>query len=140
MVKKIDKSKAILGSRTAKGGFANEKAICRKFNNWKDDSVAKEWLEIMGYSVKSIDSVTAIQIPTRIKKENVLKFNVTEKDYDEFVRYKKADAQIRITIKIGNILKIENLSLKKANSDADFNQIDKRKVDFYDPTPENCTS
>jgi len=24
-----------LGSRTAKGGFANEKAVCEKFNNWK---------------------------------------------------------------------------------------------------------
>jgi hypothetical protein len=47
------------------------------------------------------------------------------------VRFKKADAQIRIIIKIGNILKIENLSLKKANSDADYNQIDKRTVDDY---------
>jgi len=45
------------------------------------------------------------------------------------VRFKKADAQIRIIITIGNILKIENLSLKKANSDADYNQIDKRTVD-----------
>jgi len=47
------------------------------------------------------------------------------------VRFKKADAQIRIIIKIGNILKIENLSLKKANSNADYNQIDKRTVDNY---------
>jgi hypothetical protein len=47
------------------------------------------------------------------------------------VRFKKADAQVRIIIKIGNILKIENLSLKKANSDADYNQIDKRTVADY---------
>ncbi len=39
--------------------------------------------------------------------------------------------QIRIVITIGNILKIENLSLKKANSDADYNQVDKRLVDAY---------
>jgi len=26
-----------LGSLTAKGGFANEKDICKKFNNWKKD-------------------------------------------------------------------------------------------------------
>jgi hypothetical protein len=32
---------------------------------------------------------------------------------------------------IGNILKIENLSLKKANSNADYNQIDKRSVEAY---------
>ncbi|MBF0210770.1 MAG: type II restriction endonuclease, partial [Desulfamplus sp.] len=32
---------------------------------------------------------------------------------------------------IGDILKIENISLKKANSNADYNQIDKRTVDSY---------
>jgi hypothetical protein len=25
------------GSRTARGGFANERNICEKFNNWKRD-------------------------------------------------------------------------------------------------------
>jgi len=124
-------NKTELGSKTAKGGFANEKAICKKFNVWKKDKEAQEWLKIMGYNIKKLDSVKAIQVPTRIKKSDLSKFEVNEEDYEQFVRFKKADAQIRIIIKIGNILKIENLSLKKANSDADYNQIDKRTIDFY---------
>jgi len=120
-----------LGSKTAKGGFANEKAICKKFNAWKKDIEAQEWLRIMGYDVKKLDSVKAIQVPTKIKKSDLCKFGVNEKEYEQFVKFKKADAQIRIIIKIGNILKIENLSLKKANKDADYNQIDKRSVDGY---------
>ena len=58
-------------------------------------------------------------------------FKIGEEEFDELVRFKKADAQIRIVITIGNILKIENLSLKKTNSDADYNQVDKRLVDAY---------
>jgi len=123
--------KTELGSKTAKGGFANEKAICRKFNSWNKDKEAQEWLKIMGYDIKKLDSVKAIQVPTRIKKTDLSKFEVKEEEYEQFVRFKKADAQIRIIIKIGNILKIENLSLKKANSDADYNQIDKRTVADY---------
>jgi len=123
--------KTELGSKTAKGGFANEKVICKKFNAWKKDKEAQEWLKIMGYDIKKLDSVKAIQVPTRIKKRDLTKFEVDEKEYEQFVRVKKADAQIRIIIKIGNILKIENLSLKKANSNADYNQIDKRTVDDY---------
>ncbi len=124
-------NKTELGSKTAKGGFANEKTICKKFNAWKKDKEAQEWLKIMGYDIKKLDSVKAIQVPTRIKKSDLSKFEVNEEKYTQFVRFKKADAQIRIIIKIGNILKIENLSLKKANSDADYNQIDKRTVADY---------
>ncbi|CEG11167.1 conserved hypothetical protein [groundwater metagenome] len=124
-------NKTELGSKTAKGGFANEKDICRKFNAWKKDKEAQEWLKIMGHNIKKLDSVKAIQVPIRIKKGDLITFGVSEEEYGWFVRFKKADAQIRITIKIGNILKIENLSLKKANPNADYNQIDKRKVDFY---------
>jgi len=119
------------GSKTVKGGFANEKAICRKVNSWRKDKEAQEWLKIMGYDIKKLSSVKAIQVPTRIKKSDLSKFEVKEEEYGQFVRFKKADAQIRIIIKIGNILKIENLSLKKANSDADYNQIDKRTVADY---------
>jgi len=85
----------------------------------------------MGYNLNKIKSVKAIQIPIRIKKSDITKFGVEEDEYEEFVKYKKADAQIKICIRIGNILKIENLSLKKANRDADYNQIDKRTVDTY---------
>ena len=124
-------NKREIGSTTAKGGFANEKSICRKFNNWGKDKDAQSWLEIMGYKLGMINSVKAIRIPTRIKKTEMKKFRVSEGDFESLMRFKKADAQIRIVIIIGNILKIENLSLKKANSDADYNQVDKRSVDVY---------
>jgi hypothetical protein len=124
-------NKTELGSKTAKGGFANEKAICKKINSWRKDVEAQEWLKIMGYDIEKLNSVKAIQVPTRIKKSDLSKFEVKEEEYEQFVRFKKADAQIRIIIKIGNILKIENLSLKKANSNADYNQIDKRTVENY---------
>lgn len=120
-----------LGSKTAKGGFANEKSICKKFNSWLQDSEAQEWLKIMGYSIDRLSSVKAIQIPTRIKKTDLDKFEIDENEYEALMKFKKADVQIRIIIKIGNILKVENLSLKKANSDADYNQVDKRTVGAY---------
>ena len=119
-----------LGSSTAKGGFANEKAICRKFNNWREDEEARLWLKIMGYDVSIIDQVSAIHIPTRLKKEDLISLGLKE-SYEELMKFKKADAQLRILIRIGKILKIENLSLKKANKDADYNQVDKRWVDAY---------
>jgi len=119
-----------IGSKTAKGGFANEKAICKKFNNWRTDSEAQIWLQIMGYNLKEIDSVEAIQIPARMKKEDVEKLCLKE-TFEELMKFKKTDAQIRITIMLGKIAKFENLSLKKANSDADYNQVDKRQVDKY---------
>jgi len=119
-----------IGSTTAKGGFANERAICGKFNNWKTDNEAQIWLKIMGYNPEEIDSVEAIQIPVRMKKDDIEKLGIKE-TYEELVKFKKADVQIRILITIGNIIKIENLSLKKANSDADYNQVDKRWVDTY---------
>ena len=121
------------GSRTAKGGFANEKAICEKFNNWKNDEDAKLWLKIMGYDPDKIDYVKAIQIPTRIKKADIGRFGFSEEDYEELMRFKKTDVQVqvRLIIQINNALKVENLSLKKANSDADYNQVDKRWVDSY---------
>ncbi len=120
-----------VGSKTAKGGFLNEKTICGKFNAWKKDTEAQEWLKIMGYDTEKINTVEAVHIPAKIKKSDLNKFKVKEEEYEQFVKFKKADAQIRIVIKIGNILKIENLSLKKANSDPDYNQIDKRIVADY---------
>jgi hypothetical protein len=119
-----------LGSATAKGGFANEKEICRKFNNWREDNEAQLWLKIMGYDIKMIQDVTAIHIPTRLKREILSQLGFKD-SYEDLMRFKKADAQLRIFIKLGDILRIENLSLKKANSDADYNQVDKRWVSSY---------
>lgn len=119
-----------IGSTTAKGGFANEKAICNKFNNWRKDNEAQIWLKIMGYDLKGIDSVKAILIPTRMKIKDIEQLGLKE-NFEELMKFKKADVQIRIVIIIGKIIKVENLSLKKANSDADYNQVDKRWVDSY---------
>jgi len=77
------------GSRTAKGGFANERAICEKFNNWKKDDDAKLWLNIMGYDINKIGYVKAIQIPTRIKNSDIEKFGFSEKEYENLMRFKK---------------------------------------------------
>ncbi|MDY6866104.1 MAG: hypothetical protein SVY15_09080 [Halobacteriota archaeon] len=85
----------------------------------------------MGYTIEKIDSVNAIHIPTRIKISDLEKFGISEEEHDDLMRFKKADAQIKIIIAIGDILKIENLSLKKANSDADYNPVDKRWIDSY---------
>jgi hypothetical protein len=84
----------------------------------------------MGYNLNKIDSVEAIHIPTRMKREDVEKLGLKE-TFEELMKFKKADVQIRIVITIGKIIKVENLSLKKANSDADYNQVDKRSVDTY---------
>src|SRR5438067_6667160 len=52
-------SAAELGSRTAKNGFKNEKEIQEKFNNWKVDADAKNWLEAMHYRPGEIESLAA---------------------------------------------------------------------------------
>ena len=67
---------------------------------------------------KKIASVEAIQIPTRIRQEDVENMGLNE-TFEDLMRFKKADAQIRIVITIGKTIKVENLSLKKANSNAD---------------------
>lgn len=124
-----------LGSQTAKGGFANEKNICEKFNSWRKDKEAQIWLKIMGYDIRKIDPVKAIHIPTRLKKSDIERFSLRE-DFEELVRFKKADAQLRIHVTIGNIIKVEDLSLKqvtirKNKPTSGFNQVDKRWVASY---------
>jgi hypothetical protein len=84
----------------------------------------------MGYDTTEIDSVEAIHIPTKMKRVDVDRLGLKE-SYEELMRFKKTDAQLRIVITIGKIVKVENLSLKKANSDADYNQVDKRWVGTY---------
>lgn len=123
--------KQLLGSRTAKGGFANEKAVCKKFDNWQNDIDAKLWLEIMGYNISEIAMLKAIQIPTRISKKDYKKYNLSPTEYFETTKFKKADAQVQLTIKIGKLFRTENISIKKANKNSNFNQIDKRPVSTY---------
>lgn len=97
-----------IGSETAKGGFANEDKIVKKFNNWKKDEEAKKWLQIMKYKLKKIKNVKAIKLHGY-----------------------KTDVQIKVIVFMGNAISIQNLSIKKANDDADYNQVDKRWVKSY---------
>ncbi len=96
------------GSQTARNGFANENQIADKFNNWKDESEAKEWLKIMGYNLSAIEKVIAIKLHGF-----------------------KTDVQVQITIFLKNAISAENLSIKLVSNLTGFNQIDKRWVDKY---------
>ena len=120
-----------VGSYTAKGGFENEHDIVAKFNNWQNDQVVQNWLSVLGYDFKKILSLKAVQIPSRISKEKMMEFGVTVDKVTETKKYQKADVQIQVKIKVDDVFYIENISLKKANKGAGFNQIDKRKVETY---------
>jgi R.HinP1I restriction endonuclease len=96
------------GSQTARQGFANETEIADKFNNWKGDNEAKEWLEIMGYNLAEIEKVFAVKLHGY-----------------------KTDVQIQITIFLKDAISAENLSIKLVSNLTGFNQIDKRWVDKY---------
>ncbi|MCK9476510.1 MAG: type II restriction endonuclease [Candidatus Muirbacterium halophilum] len=120
-----------VGSYTAKGGFKNEADICLKFNNYKIDEQAQKWLNIMGYDYKKIKILKATQISSRINKKTALDLGVTPDNIEETIVFKKADIQIKLDIVIDEIYYIENISLKKANVNAGYNQVDKRPVDKY---------
>ena len=124
-------NKQEIGSMTVKGGFINEADICNKFVDYKNDNEAKTWLSIMGYNPNKIQKIFAIQIPVRINFEKAISLGVSKEKYDETIKFKKADIQVRIEIIIDNVIHIENISLKKSNKSAGFNQVDKRPVLKY---------
>lgn len=97
-----------VGSETAKGGFANERDIANKFEKWKTDKEAQKWLKIMGYNLDEIKNVEAT-----------------------ILHGEKTDVQIKVTVTLKNAISIQNLSIKKTNKNADYNQIDKRWVNNY---------
>lgn len=98
-----------IGSITAKGGFNNEKDIVHKFNNWKTELIAQEWLKKMNYIIEEIEHVEAILL---------------SKQY-------KTDVQIQVKIKLKKAIACENLSIKLVSNKRGFNQIDKRRVTKY---------
>jgi len=120
-----------IGSLTAKGGFINETDICNKFLDYRNDITAQKWLKVMGYNPNKIDKLTATQIPVRINLDKAIALGITEDKYEESIKFKKADIQVKVEITIDNIVHIENISLKKANKSAGFNQVDKRAVLTY---------
>jgi hypothetical protein len=116
---------------TAKGGFINEADICRKFMEYKTDIEAKNWLLAMGYIPPKIQKILAIQIPIRINLEKAIALGVSQEKYNETIKFKKADIQIKIEITVDDVVYVENISLKKSNKSARFNQVDKRSVLTY---------
>lgn len=98
-----------LGSRTAKRGFKNERDVIKKFNNWRDDEDARQWLKIMGYDLQKIEKVKAIIITGN----------------------HKTDVQVQITIYFKEAIAVENLSVKLVSNLQGFNQVDKRWIDKY---------
>ncbi len=101
------------GSQIAKGGFENEQEVANKFNNWKEDKDAQCWLKIMMYELNEIESVHAEKIGQKGFKSDI---NVV----------------IKIHIKKKQLETVENIQVKLVSSNTrGFNQIEKRKVDFY---------
>lgn len=98
----------LLGSQTAKNGFLNEDDIVNKFNNWSIDEEAKKWLLIMQYDLNKIEYVKAVKLSGH-----------------------KTDVQAQVTIKLKEVIDVQNLQVKLVSSKKGFNQIDKRWTDKY---------
>lgn len=104
---------AMTGSQIAKGGFRNEQSVADKFNDWKNDSDAQQWLKIMMYNLDEIEYVHAEKIGQKGYKSDI-------------------NVEIRIYIKKKHLETIENIQVKLVSSkDRGFNQVEKRKVEQY---------
>jgi len=113
---KNDKKKNIkklikLGSKTARGGFRNEKDVITRFNKWETDKTAQKWLAVMGYNFNDIEYVKAEKVRGQYKAD--------------------IQVRIRITIKLKSQEDVQNLQVKLVSNPQGFNQIDKRWVDKY---------
>lgn len=102
------KDLVLKGSQTAKNGFKNEQDIANKFNNWKIDPEAKQWLLIMNYDLECIEWVKAVVIHGH-----------------------KADLNVQIQIKLKYAIDIENIQIKLVSNKKGFNQVDKRWLHKY---------
>ena len=90
---------------------------------------AQKWLRLMSYQPAMVKKMSAVQIPVRIARSRAREYGVLDQDFEETVRFKKADIQLKFLY--DDVWHVENISLKKANSSAGFNQIDKRSVLTY---------
>ena len=101
---KIDK-----GSKTAKGGFDNEKDVIIRFNNWQDDILAQSSLITMGYNLKEIEKVIAQKV----------------------AHGEKTDVQVLVTVFLKGLDKGQNISVKLVSNKSGFNQIERGWVKKY---------
>lgn len=100
--------KQLKGSNTAKEGFKNEADVISKFNDWKNDIAAQEWLILMGYDLNEIEYVKAVKVSGE-----------------------KTDVQVQVSIKLKEAIDVENLQVKLVSQKKGFNQIDKRWTEKY---------
>lgn len=98
-------------SVTAKDGFRNEDFVIDCFNDWRNNSLAKDWLEVMDYDLSEIETVEAYKITGSFKADIQVK--------------------IQIAIKLKFLEDIQNLQIKLVSNPKWFNQIDKRWCDKY---------
>lgn len=117
------------GSEIAKSGFKNEHIIVEKFNKYKEDIDAQNWLKFLEYDIDKIESLEAFQIPANSKIEDSILLPLDGVIGN--LRYKKADAQVQLRIIMNDTLYFENFSIKKTSKKSNFGQIDKRKVETY---------
>lgn len=89
----------------AKNGFRNEKDVASKFNKWKEDKDAQNWLNIMGYELNNIDKVKAFVLTKGYKSDVVVCINSQNQK--------------------------ENIQVKLVSNANGYNQIDKRWVNKY---------
>ena len=97
------------GSQTAKDGFKMETEVISKFNNWQNDTLAKQALVTMGYNLKEIEKVLANKVTGRYK----------------------SDIQVLVTIFLKGLDKGQNISVKLVSNSTGFNQIERGWVKKY---------
>lgn len=98
----------IKGSQIAKNGFKNEKEVAKKFNCWKTDADAQQWLTVMRYNLDDIEYVKAVVLTGY-----------------------KADINVQIQIKLKSAVDTENIQVKLVSNSRGFNQVDKRRLSHY---------
>lgn len=99
------------GSSTAKNGFKNEVFVVKEFNNWKESELSKQWLKAMEYNLEEIEDVKAVKVKGSYKAD--------------------VQVEIKVSIKLKDIIDIQNLQVKLVSNPKGFNQIDKRWLKSY---------
>ncbi len=105
-----------IASRTARGGILAEKDVVRKFNNWKTDSKAQEWLRTMNYDLSTIEAVKAEGVGGKSEKADVAVHII--------VHIKKKSGKMSAE-------SIENIQVKKVSNSSGSNQMERKQVDKY---------
>lgn len=115
------------GSQTAKAGFKNEDDIRDKFNNWREDADARDWLAAMNYKPADIESVRAVK-PHGEKADVVVRIRI--KGLGPMAEGRKGREAITRS-REGTVELVEGISIKLVSSPNGFNQIDKRWLANY---------